>query len=100
MAYDSQNFEGADDKPTHIKASLLGNNLSITIVDGTLGLGLGLWQGPNSNHKHSQPQCQTQKPTTTSKAKPNAKPKTQTRDHTRGETEAIHATAVSSAKRF
>jgi thiamine phosphate synthase YjbQ (UPF0047 family) len=45
MAYDSQNFEGADDKPTHIKASLLGNNLSITIVDGTLGLGLGLWQG-------------------------------------------------------
>jgi secondary thiamine-phosphate synthase enzyme len=29
--------------PAHIKASLLGNNLTIPIIDGALGL--GMWQG-------------------------------------------------------
>jgi len=43
MAYYMHNYEGADDMPAHIKASLLGNNLTVPIVDG--GLGLGTWQG-------------------------------------------------------
>lgn len=43
MAYYVHNYEGADDMPAHIKASLLGNNLTIPIVDGELGL--GVWQG-------------------------------------------------------
>ena len=38
MDSDSENCEGADDMPTHIKATILGNNPSITIIDGTLGL--------------------------------------------------------------
>jgi secondary thiamine-phosphate synthase enzyme len=43
MAYYMNDYEGADDMPAHIKASLLGNNLTIPIVDGVLGL--GVWQG-------------------------------------------------------
>jgi secondary thiamine-phosphate synthase enzyme len=43
MAYYVHNYEGADDMPAHIKASLLGNNLTIPIVEGELGL--GVWQG-------------------------------------------------------
>ena len=43
MAYYLHNYEGADDMPAHIKASLLGNNLTIPIADGALGL--GVWQG-------------------------------------------------------
>lgn len=36
-------FEGSDDMPAHIKASLLGPSLSIPITKGTLNL--GTWQG-------------------------------------------------------
>ena len=36
-------YEGPDDMPAHIKASLLGNNLSIPISNGRLAL--GTWQG-------------------------------------------------------
>ena len=43
VAYYLHNYEGADDMPAHIKTSLLGNNLTIPIIDGTLGL--GTWQG-------------------------------------------------------
>ena len=43
MAYYLHNYEGADDMPAHIKTSLLGNNLTIPIIDGTLEL--GTWQG-------------------------------------------------------
>jgi secondary thiamine-phosphate synthase enzyme len=43
MPYYLHDYEGADDMPAHIKASLLGNNLTIPIVDGALGL--GVWQG-------------------------------------------------------
>lgn len=43
MAYYLHSYEGADDMPAHIKASLLGNNLTIPIVNGALGL--GVWQG-------------------------------------------------------
>jgi secondary thiamine-phosphate synthase enzyme len=43
MAYYLHNYEGADDMPAHIKASLLGNNLTIPIGNGSLRL--GTWQG-------------------------------------------------------
>ena len=36
-------FEGDDDMPAHIKASLLGPSLTIPVRDG--GLALGTWQG-------------------------------------------------------
>lgn len=36
-------YEGPDDMTAHVKASLLGNSLSIPIRDGALGL--GVWQG-------------------------------------------------------
>jgi secondary thiamine-phosphate synthase enzyme len=36
-------LEGADDMPAHIKSSMLGQSLTIPIVEGRLGL--GTWQG-------------------------------------------------------
>jgi secondary thiamine-phosphate synthase enzyme len=36
-------FEGADDMPAHIKASLLGPSLTVPVRDGDLAL--GTWQG-------------------------------------------------------
>jgi len=36
-------YEGEDDMPAHIKASLLGNSLTIPISNGTMNL--GTWQG-------------------------------------------------------
>jgi secondary thiamine-phosphate synthase enzyme len=36
-------IEGPDDMPAHVKASLLGNSLTIPIRDGSLAL--GTWQG-------------------------------------------------------
>lgn len=36
-------FEGPDDMPAHIKASLVGSSLQIPITDGELNM--GLWQG-------------------------------------------------------
>jgi len=41
--YYTHTYEGSDDMPAHIKASLYGNSLSIPIVNGRLGL--GTWQG-------------------------------------------------------
>lgn len=35
--------EGPDDMPAHVKASLLGNSLSVPVTDGRLCL--GTWQG-------------------------------------------------------
>ena len=35
--------EGDDDMPAHLKASILGNSLSLPITDGKLNL--GPWQG-------------------------------------------------------
>jgi secondary thiamine-phosphate synthase enzyme len=37
------NTEGVDDMPAHIKAALIGQSLSVPIVDGDLQL--GRWQG-------------------------------------------------------
>jgi secondary thiamine-phosphate synthase enzyme len=36
-------YEGSDDMPAHIKASLYGSSVSVPIINGKLGL--GLWQG-------------------------------------------------------
>ena len=36
-------YEGKDDMPAHIKASLLGNSLTIPITNGRMNL--GTWQG-------------------------------------------------------
>ena len=43
MPYYKHTYEGADDMPAHIKASLLGNSVTIPITKGKLNL--GIWQG-------------------------------------------------------
>lgn len=43
MPYYQHIFEGPDDMPAHIKASLLGSSLSIPISNGRFNL--GAWQG-------------------------------------------------------
>ena len=42
-AYWTHTFEGPDDMPAHIKASLLGPSLSLPVSSGRLAL--GTWQG-------------------------------------------------------
>ena len=41
--YFKHNFEGDDDMPAHIKSTIIGNELSIPITNGSLNL--GTWQG-------------------------------------------------------
>jgi secondary thiamine-phosphate synthase enzyme len=41
--YWTHTFEGPDDMPAHVKASLLGPSLSLPVSDGRLAL--GTWQG-------------------------------------------------------
>lgn len=41
--YYQHTYEGPDDMPAHIKATMIGNSLSIPITKGRLNL--GLWQG-------------------------------------------------------
>ena len=41
--YYQHTFEGSDDMPAHLKASLLGSSVLIPITDGRLNL--GTWQG-------------------------------------------------------
>ena len=43
MPYYRHNYEGPDDMPAHIKASLLGSSVQIPISRGKLNL--GTWQG-------------------------------------------------------
>lgn len=43
QSYYQHTFEGSDDIPAHLKASLLGSSVSIPITDGRLNL--GMWQG-------------------------------------------------------
>lgn len=42
-AYYIHTYEGPDDMPAHIKASLMGASVQIPITDGKLNL--GIWQG-------------------------------------------------------
>ncbi|CAH8288925.1 secondary thiamine-phosphate synthase enzyme [Mariniflexile fucanivorans] len=41
--YYKHTYEGSDDMPAHIKASLLGSSIQIPITSGKLNL--GIWQG-------------------------------------------------------
>ena len=41
--YFQHTLEGADDMPAHLKASLLGNSLTLPIKEGQLNI--GIWQG-------------------------------------------------------
>jgi secondary thiamine-phosphate synthase enzyme len=41
--YYKHNYEGADDMPAHIKASLLGSSVTVPITKGQFNL--GTWQG-------------------------------------------------------
>ena len=43
QSYYRQTFEGSDDMPAHIKASLMGTSVQIPISNGRLNL--GTWQG-------------------------------------------------------
>ncbi|WP_405570424.1 secondary thiamine-phosphate synthase enzyme YjbQ [Winogradskyella sp. Asnod2-B02-A] len=43
QSYYKHTFEGPDDMPAHIKASLLGTSVQIPITNGKLNL--GIWQG-------------------------------------------------------
>lgn len=42
-AYYVHNYEGPDDMPAHIKASLMGSSVQVPITKGRLNL--GIWQG-------------------------------------------------------
>lgn len=50
--YFRHTLEGSDDMPAHIKATLVGNNLTIPISGGRLGLGVwqGIYLGEHRNH--------------------------------------------------
>lgn len=54
--YYRHDYEGSDDMPAHLKASLLGSSLTIPITDGRLNL--GTWQGiylcEHRNHASSR----------------------------------------------
>ena len=43
QSYYIHTYEGSDDMPAHLKASLLGSSVEIPITDGKLNL--GIWQG-------------------------------------------------------
>ena len=42
-AYYQHTYEGSDDMPAHLKASILGSSIQIPITNGKLNL--GIWQG-------------------------------------------------------
>ena len=54
--YYQHNYEGDDDMPAHIKASLLGNSLSLPITNGQLNIGIwqGIYLGEHRNHAGSR----------------------------------------------
>jgi len=45
-------YEGSDDLPAHIKASMLGCSLNIPITDGQMNMGIwqGIYLGEHRNH--------------------------------------------------
>ena len=54
--YYDHTYEGDDDMPAHIKASLLGNSLSLPIRHGQLNIGIwqGIYLGEHRNHAGSR----------------------------------------------
>lgn len=55
--YYKHTYEGDDDMPAHIKASILGNSVTIPINQGRLAL--GTWQGIylGEHRDHAGPRC-------------------------------------------
>jgi secondary thiamine-phosphate synthase enzyme len=54
--YYRHTYEGADDMPAHIKASILGSSVSIPITNGRLALGIwqGIYLGEHRDHSGSR----------------------------------------------
>ena len=54
--YYQHTYEGDDDMPAHIKASLLGNSLSLPITNGQLNIAIwqGIYLGEHRNHAGSR----------------------------------------------
>ena len=54
--YSQHTYEGDDDMPAHIKASLLGNSLSLPISLGLLNIGIwqGIYLGEHRDHASSR----------------------------------------------
>lgn len=54
--YYTHTYEGSDDMPAHIKASILGNSVEIPITNGKLNLGTwqGIYLGEHRNHGGSR----------------------------------------------
>ena len=54
--YYQHTYEGDDDMPAHIKASLLGNSLSLPISHGQLNIGIwqGIYLGEHRDHASSR----------------------------------------------
>ncbi|WP_018691183.1 secondary thiamine-phosphate synthase enzyme YjbQ [Algicola sagamiensis] len=48
----THDYEGEDDMPAHIKASLLGNSVTVPVTQGRLNLGTwqGIYLGEHRNH--------------------------------------------------
>ncbi|MCA0132376.1 secondary thiamine-phosphate synthase enzyme YjbQ [Winogradskyella alexanderae] len=56
MPYYKHNYEGPDDMPAHIKASMFGHSVQIPITNGRLNLGTwqGIYLGEHRNHGGSR----------------------------------------------
>ncbi|WP_054559157.1 secondary thiamine-phosphate synthase enzyme YjbQ [Croceitalea dokdonensis] len=56
MPYYKHDYEGADDMPAHIKASLMGASVQIPITNGKLNLGIwqGIYLGEHRNNAHGR----------------------------------------------
>lgn len=54
--YFQHTLEGSDDMPAHLKASLLGNSLTLPITNGELNIGIwqGIYLGEHRNHGGSR----------------------------------------------
>lgn len=52
QSYYLHDYEGSDDMPAHIKATLVGNSITIPITQGKLALGTwqGIYLGEHRNH--------------------------------------------------
>ena len=52
QSYYLHDYEGSDDMPAHIKATLVGNSITIPIQQGQLALGIwqGIYLGEHRNH--------------------------------------------------
>jgi len=55
--YYQHTYEGDDDMPAHIKASLLGNSLSLPVSHGQLNI--GIWQGIYLGEHRNHASCRT-----------------------------------------